>query len=60
MNLTYRTKRRLYRAGLIGGIVLLVVILIGFCWVIWLERYVVYTRDGATLNFDVTNTPSAG
>ena len=60
MNLTYRTKRRLYRAGLIGGIVLLVVILIGFCWVIWLERYVVYTRDGATLNFDLVDTPSAG
>ena len=49
MNLTYRTKRRLYRAALIGGIVLLVIILVGFCWVIWLERYVVYTREGATL-----------
>ena len=44
MNLTYRTKRRLHRAGLIGAIVLLVVILVGFCWVIWLERYIVYTR----------------
>jgi len=60
MSLTYRTKRRLYRAGLIGAIVLLVVILVGFCWVIWLERYVVYTRDGATLNFDLVDTPSAG
>ena len=52
MSLTYRTKRRLQRAGLIGLIVLLVVILAGFCWVIWLERYVVYTREGATLNFE--------
>ncbi len=60
MSLTYRTKRRLYRAGLIGAIVLLIVILVGFCWVIWLERYVVYTRDGATLNFDLVDTPSAG
>ena len=60
MNLTYRTKRRLYRAGLIGAIVLLVVILVGFCWVIWLERYIVYTRDGATLNFDLVDKPSAG
>ena len=60
MSLTYRTKRRLYRAGLIGGIVLMVVILVGFCWVIWLERYVVYTGDGATLNFDLKDTPSAG
>lgn len=60
MNLTYRTKRRLHRTGLIGAIVLLVVILVGFCWVIWLERYIVYTRDGATLNFDLVDTPSAG
>ena len=60
MNITYRTKRRLYRAGLIGGIILLVAILVGFCWVIWLERYVVYTRDGATLDFEVNNAPGAG
>ena len=60
MNLTYRTKRRLYRAGLIGAILLLVAILVGFCWVIWLERYIVYTRDGAALNFDLVDTPSAG
>ena len=60
MTLTYRTKRRLYRAGLIGGILLLVAILVAFCWVIWLERYVVYTRDGATLNLDLVDTPSAG
>ena len=60
MNITYRTKRRLYRAGLIGGIILLVAILVGFCWVVWLERYVVYTRDGATLDFEVSNMPGAG
>ena len=60
MNLTYRTKRRLYRAGLIGAIVLLVAILVGFCWVIWLERYVVYTRAGAELDFELKETPSAG
>ena len=60
MNLTYRTKRRLYRAGLIGAILLLVIILVGFCWVIWLERSIVYSRDGATLNFDVVDTPGAG
>ena len=60
MTITYRTKRHLYRAGLIGGIILLVAILVGFCWVVWLERYVVYTRDGATLDFEVNNAPGAG
>ena len=60
MSLTFRTKRRLQRVGLIAAILLLVAILVGFCWVIWLERYIVYTRDGATLNFDLVDTPSAG
>ncbi|MBR4291871.1 MAG: hypothetical protein IKT52_14735 [Oscillospiraceae bacterium] len=60
MSLTYRTKRRLYRAGLIGTIVLLAAILVGFCWVIWLERYVVYTGEGATLNFELSASPGAG
>lgn len=60
MSITYRTKRRLQRAGLIGGIVLLVVILVAFCWVVWLERYVVYSRDGATLNFELSDKPGAG
>ena len=60
MSLTYRTKRRLQRAGLITAIVLLVVVLVGFCWVIWLERYVVYTREGATLNFDISESVDSG
>ena len=60
MSLTYRTKRRLQRAGLIAAILLMVAILVGFCWVIWLERYIVYTRDGATLNFELTDHPGAG
>ena len=60
MNLSYRAKRRLQRAGLIAAIILMVLILVGFCWVFWLERYVVYTRDGATLNFELKDTPGAG
>ena len=53
-NLTFTTKRRLQRAGLISAIVIMVMILVWFCWVIWLERYVVYSREGATIN---TNLP---
>ena len=60
MSLTYRTKRRLQRAGLIGAILLLVLILVVFCWVIWLERYVVYTSDGAKLDFELSANPGAG
>ena len=53
INLTFTAKRRLQRAGLIGLIVLMLSILVWFCWVIWAERYVVYSREGATINLDL-------
>lgn len=53
MTLTYTTKRKLHRIGLISAIVLLVSILVWFCWVIWLERYIVYSQDGATIDFEL-------
>ena len=52
MKLTFTTKRKLQRAGLTASIVLLISILVWFCWVIWLERFMVYSAEGATLNFD--------
>ena len=60
MKLTFLARRRLQRIGLISLVVLLVLILVWFCWVIWLERYVVYSEDGATLNFQVSNRPGTG
>lgn len=60
MNIPYRTRRVLQRVGIVCLILLLVGILAWFCWVIWLERYVVYTRDGATLNFDLADQDTAG
>lgn len=45
MNITYRTKRRMQHIGTIVLALLLVFIVFWFCWVIWLERYIVYTRD---------------
>ena len=59
-NLTFTTKRRLQRAGLISAIVIMVLILIWFCWVIWLERYVVYSREGATINTDLPERMAGG
>ena len=52
MKLTFTTKRKLQRASLITLIVVMVSILVWFCWVIWLERFMVYSADGASLNFD--------
>ena len=54
MKLTFTTKRKLQRAGLVALIVLLVSILVWFCWVIWLERFMVYSAEGATLNFEAS------
>ena len=59
MSLTYTTKRKLQRIGFIPLALLMVGILVWFCWVIWLERYVVYTDDGATLNFELED-PGTG
>lgn len=54
MNLSYRARRALRRLG-IGLLILLLVFLVGYlCWVIWLERYVIYTRDGARLDFNAS------
>ena len=53
MSMTYRTKRRLNAIGTVATALLLVFILFWFCWVIWLERYVVYTRENdAVLDLD--------
>ena len=52
MTLTYRTKRRLQRAGLITLIVTILAMLVWFFWVVWLERYMVYSREGASLDFE--------
>ena len=52
MKLTFTTKRKLHRIGLVSLIVLMVSILVWFCWVIWLERFMVYSAEGATLNFE--------
>ena len=52
MKLTFTTKRKLQRMSVAGLILLAVAILVWFCWIIWLERFMVYSADGATLNFN--------
>ena len=52
MTLTYRGRRRLRKAGKILGALFLASIVIWFCWFLWLERFVVYSADGAQLRLD--------
>lgn len=55
MNIPYRTRRALKRTAVILLIATLVAAVIYLFWFLWLERYVVYTRDqGAILNMELS------
>ncbi len=51
MNIPFRTRRMLNRVGTVALAVLLIGAVGWMCWVVWLQRYVVYTDDGAMLDF---------
>lgn len=51
MSIPYRTQRVLNRVGTVALVLAIIGIVGWLCWVIWLQRYVVYTNDGATLDF---------
>lgn len=48
----FRTRRILGRICAVGLTLLLIVSILLLFWLLWLNRYVVYTRDGAYLDFD--------
>lgn len=52
MRLSYRTRRRLRRLAVFTGYALLIAAVIWVCWIVWLQRFVVYTDQGAQLRFD--------
>ena len=52
MNIPYRHQRVLQRIAVVLLVLLFVFIVVWLCWVVWLQRYVVYTSDGATLDFN--------
>ena len=60
MNIPYRTRRVLNRVGITAAALLLILVVGWLCWIIWLQRYVVYTDDGAQLNFAVSANEITG
>lgn len=60
MNIPYRTRRVINRIGYISLLVLMVLAVVWFCWVIFVERYVVYTRDGAVLDMSYSSHDITG
>ena len=53
MAIAYRTRRRLQRLGSFALFLLALGIIAWLCWVVWVERYIIYTDEGATINFDL-------
>ena len=61
LQIPYRTRRTLGRLGLAALIVLAAAVLVWGCWMLWLQRYVVYTRDqGAKLDLEASPTLASG
>lgn len=60
MSIPYRTRRSLNRLGFIASIVVIVAAIAWLCWVVWLQRYVVYTDDGAMLDFALSSNDIIG
>jgi len=54
MNIPYRTQRVLKRIGVFLLIVLAALAVVGLCWLLWVQRYIIYTADGkAKLDFNL-------
>ena len=60
MSIPFRTRRRLRRLGSFALFLLVFGTFAWLCWVIWVERYIVYTRDGATIDFNLSAQVPAG
>ena len=51
MNIPYRTRQNILRAALIILVIAIVAAAVWLCWFIWLQRYVIYTRnEGAVID----------
>ena len=60
MNIPYRTRKTIKHVAVFSLIASVVLALIWLCWFVWLKRYVVYTRDGAVLDFSLPEKVAEG
>ena len=60
MSIPYRHRRTLKRLGTLLAVLFLIFSVTWLCWVIWLQRYVIYTDDGAQLNFALSSYELTG
>lgn len=57
MNISYRTRRVFRRLGKAIVILAIAAIVAWLCWIIWVGQYIVYTPDGAKLDFNLGDFP---
>lgn len=61
MNVSYRTRQTLKRAAVILLVLFLVAAAVYICWFIWLQRYVIYTREnGAVIDTGLSQQVAEG
>lgn len=61
MTIPYRTRRALRRVGMGLLVILILSLVIWICWMFWLGRFVVYTRDkGAYFDFNQSSLDIRG
>ena len=60
MSIPYRIQQRLKRLAVVLLVVAVVAAVVLLCWFLWLDRYVVYTRDGAVLDFSLSDKLDPG
>ena len=60
MNIPYRTRQALKRLITAVLVIVLAAALVWLCWVLWLGRFVVYTRDGAVIDRDKSSAEISG
>lgn len=60
MTIPYRIRRGLQRFFVAISILALFAVVLLAAWMLWLSRYVIYTEDGAKLDFDLSPNLSQG
>ena len=60
MNIPYRIQQLLKRLAVILLVAVVVAAVVLLCWFLWLDRYVVYTRDGAVFDFERSSEELSG
>lgn len=60
MTIPYRIRRNLQRFFTTLLLLVFVAVIVFGAWLLWLNRYVIYTRDGAKFDFDLSYTHPSG